>query len=552
MDLSQRVLGFIPRSRRDLRLASGLVLFTYVATHLCCHALGLVSLDTAEEALRNTVRFWHSLPGTVLLYAAAAIHVSLALFAVYERRTFRMPPVQGIRIILGLVMPIGLIAHFVVTRYAHDRFGLSAEYARVAGGLWAGGASGLALGLLAPGWIHGCLGLRFAFGHRVTSQRVKLALFGAALLLPVLAALGFINMGRELYAPSSGHVVPPPYGDAAQEAQLDRSGGDARWTYLSLLLLILVGRMARSLNERRRKSVVWISYPSRTVSVPRGWSVLEASRSFGIPHQALCGGRARCTTCRVRVVEGASHCPDAKVDEARALHRLAGAKGTIRLACQLRPTGNVEVVPILSGARAGRPPVSQPSSDAAELEAILLLLDVRLDTASVAPSAAAHDAIYALSHFQSIAEAAAGSRAEVFRHAASSWILLFRCGSDPAAVSANALSVARQIDADAASLCQELARDLGLHASASLAMHAGRVVVGTLGAATMAIVGGPVEDLERIRGRRSVASGSLLVSGSAASAASISREGLAWHPGPLGEGEPTRGEAWAEVRLTDQ
>ncbi|MET0541371.1 MAG: 2Fe-2S iron-sulfur cluster-binding protein, partial [Variovorax sp.] len=361
MDLSQRVLGFIPHSRRDLRLASGLVLFTYVAVHLCCHALGLVSLDTAEEALRTTVRFWHSLPGTVLLYAAAAIHVSLALFAVYERRTFRMPPVQGIRIILGLVMPIGLIAHFTVTRYAHDRFGLSAEYARVAGGLWVGGASGLALGLLAPGWIHGCLGLRFAFGHRVSSQRVKLGLFGAALLLPVLAALGFINMGRELYAPASGHVVPPPYGDARQEAQLDRSGHDARSTYLALLLLIVAARVARSLNERRRKSVVWISYPGRTVSVPRGWSVLEASRSFGIPHQALCGGRARCTTCRVRVVEGASHCPDANMDEARALHRLASTKGTIRLACQLRPTGNVEVVPILSGARAGRPVVQAPS-----------------------------------------------------------------------------------------------------------------------------------------------------------------------------------------------
>ncbi len=550
MDLSQRVLRFIPHSRRDLRLASGLVLFSYVAVHLSCHALGLVSLDTAEEALRLTVRFWHSLPGTVLLYAAAATHISLALFAVYERRTFRMPPVQGIRIILGLVMPIGLIAHFIVTRYAHDRFGLSAEYARVAAGLWAGGASGLALGLLAPGWIHGCLGLRFAFGHRVSSQRVKLALFGAALLLPVLAALGFVNMGRELSAPSSGRVIPAPYGDAAQEARLDQSGGDAHWTYLALLLLIVVGRMARSLNERRRKSVVWISYPDRTVSVPRGWSVLEASRSFGIPHQALCGGRARCTTCRVRVIEGVSHCPDPQVDEARALHRLAATKGTIRLACQLRPVGNVEVVPILSGARAGRPAI-QPSSGATEFEAVLLLLDARLDTGSVAPSAAAHDAIYALSHFQAIAEAAAVSRAEVFRHAASSWILLFRCGDDPRAASASALSVSRRIDTDAASLCHELARDLGLHASSSLAMHGGRVVVGTLGAATMAIVGGPVEDLECIRSRLTAASGSFLVSRSAASAAGISQEGLAWDPGPLGDGGPPQDEAWAEIRLPD-
>jgi adenylate cyclase len=77
---------WIPQTRRDLRLASGIVLFTYVTLHLTCHALGLVSLDLAERALRVTVVLWHSPPGTLLLYSAAAVHVSLALLAVYDRR----------------------------------------------------------------------------------------------------------------------------------------------------------------------------------------------------------------------------------------------------------------------------------------------------------------------------------------------------------------------------------------------------------------------------------------------------------------------------------
>jgi len=89
-------------SRRDLRLASGLVLFAYVTLHLVCHALGLVSLETAEAALRATVVIWHSPPGTLLLYGAAFVHVGLALFAVYKRRTLRMPPLQALRIALGL------------------------------------------------------------------------------------------------------------------------------------------------------------------------------------------------------------------------------------------------------------------------------------------------------------------------------------------------------------------------------------------------------------------------------------------------------------------
>src|SRR5690349_13214100 len=116
-----RPLGrWIPQTRRDLRLASGIVLFTYVTLHLACHALGLVSLDIAERALRATVLLWQSPPGTLLLYGAAAVHVTLALLAVYERRTLRMPPLQALRIVLGITMPIALIGHFVATRYAFE------------------------------------------------------------------------------------------------------------------------------------------------------------------------------------------------------------------------------------------------------------------------------------------------------------------------------------------------------------------------------------------------------------------------------------------------
>jgi len=58
-------------TRRDLRLGSGLVLFGYVTAHFVNHTLGLVSVNAAEAGLRIAVAFWHSLPGTVLLYSAA-------------------------------------------------------------------------------------------------------------------------------------------------------------------------------------------------------------------------------------------------------------------------------------------------------------------------------------------------------------------------------------------------------------------------------------------------------------------------------------------------
>ena len=45
-------------SRRALRLASGVILFIYVAAHLVNHALGLISITVAERGLRIAVAVW--------------------------------------------------------------------------------------------------------------------------------------------------------------------------------------------------------------------------------------------------------------------------------------------------------------------------------------------------------------------------------------------------------------------------------------------------------------------------------------------------------------
>ena len=89
----------------------------------------------------------------------------LALWAVYERRTFRLPPAELLRIALGFTMPLILINHFANTRLAYELFSLPTDYTHVIANLWFADSQGMQLGLLAPGWLHGCLGLHFAFGR---------------------------------------------------------------------------------------------------------------------------------------------------------------------------------------------------------------------------------------------------------------------------------------------------------------------------------------------------------------------------------------------------
>ena len=344
-------------TRRDLRLVSGLVLFAYIAAHLANHALGLVSVNVAEAGLRVAVAFWHSLPGTVLLYSAAAIHLVLAMVAVYERRTLRMPAPEAIRIALGFGIPLLLIGHLTSTRFAFELYGLRSDYARIVWALWTSDGEGRQLALLVPGWLHGCFGLNFAFGRRPLFQRMRPLLFGAALLLPVIAGLGFLAMGRELAVLGANRAwleAHIPLMTADQQSRLVHIRDGLLAAYFGAVGLVLAARELRSLLERNGNALITISYPQRAVQVPRGWTVLEASRYFGIPHRAMCGGRARCSTCRVRVVDGASRCPPPGPDERRTLERVKASPG-VRLACQLRPETDIDVVPLFSVQSASSP-----------------------------------------------------------------------------------------------------------------------------------------------------------------------------------------------------
>ena len=63
---------------RTARLWSGLVLFIFVLTHFLNHALGIFGIAVMEEAQLWRTGVWRSMPGTILLYGAAAMHVLLA------------------------------------------------------------------------------------------------------------------------------------------------------------------------------------------------------------------------------------------------------------------------------------------------------------------------------------------------------------------------------------------------------------------------------------------------------------------------------------------
>ncbi|TMH67374.1 MAG: 2Fe-2S iron-sulfur cluster binding domain-containing protein [Betaproteobacteria bacterium] len=530
-------------TRRELRLTTGLVLFAYVSVHLVDHAFGLVSVAVAEHALRLAVAVWHSWPGTALLYGAAGIHIALAFVAVYERRTLRMPPVQALRIALGFAMPLLVIGHVAATRLATELYGLSPTYTRIVWGLWTSDNEGRQLALLAPGWLHGCLGIDFAFGRRALYQRLRPALFGAALLLPVLAGLGFLAMGRELavLAADPAWLASAEVADTAQRIALGRLRDGLLAGYLVLIGLVFVAREIRAHIERRSKSLVAIAYPQRTVEVPRGWSVLEASRGFGIPHLSMCGGNARCSTCRVRVIAGAANLPPPSDNERRTLERIR-APADVRLACQLRPVADVAVVPLLDATDAVQPGREAPPAVVERDVAVLFIKLVAWKADTHAPQSS-HDVVYALDRFlAAIGNAIAEAGGLPGRFDNEGATATFGIATDLEIACRQALVAAAEIERGLADLNADLVRELGFTADYALAIHAGPAAIGYVGYGhhrARTAVGDTVLAAQMLRDVAAASSTRFVVSRAAAAAAGMPTKDIDWRPVAVRGARPT-------------
>jgi adenylate cyclase len=185
---------------RRLRLLSGIVMFVYIAIHLLNHALGIFSLALAETGLRFEMVFWRTPIMTLLLYGAVAVHFLLALWTLYSRLSWRLPWVEVIRLASGFSFPLLLINHAVTTRLGDALFGITPSYSLIIANLLAAGRQGMQLALLAPGWLHGCLGLWITLRRFRVMQRIKRFLAALVILIPLFAAAGFLRMATEVLA----------------------------------------------------------------------------------------------------------------------------------------------------------------------------------------------------------------------------------------------------------------------------------------------------------------------------------------------------------------
>jgi adenylate cyclase len=202
-------------------------------------------------------------------------------------------------------------------------------------------------------WLHGCIGLHFWLRLKARYASWVPVAYAGALLIPVVSLLGFVVAGREVVRLAQDPAwlraakIEINFADAQGAALVGHLETAILMALAGLFGLTLVARWVRLWVEWKRHRVHVVYPDGRRVTVVPGATILETSRAAGIPHASVCGGRGRCSTCRVRAHQGLELLPPPSAEERRVLARV-GAPPNVRLACQTRPVADVAVTPLLS------------------------------------------------------------------------------------------------------------------------------------------------------------------------------------------------------------
>ena len=520
---------------RRLRLITGLVIAAFVVGHFTNHALGVVSVEAMNGMRAGLASWWRSLPGTVLLYGSLATHFTLALVSLYRRSTLRMPAWEAGQLLLGLAIPPLLIAHVVGTRLTWELLGHYIDYERIVGLLWSDSiAAGRQSLLLLIVWTHLCFGMHYWLRIKAWYPAVQPVAFAAALLIPAVALAGFAAAGASLWPAIETVGGMQKYNlelagmTDAQRARLAAWREGLTWGFWLLLGATLLARWLRA----RIGATYQVRHASgRVLTAPVGRSILEAIRDAGIPHASVCGGRARCTTCRVRIGDGLAALPPPRPAEAKALARIE-APPNVRLACQTRPRESVTVTPLLpagaDAALARRP----GSPQGREQRIVAMFVDLREST-QLAEGRLPYDVVFVMNQFfAEMYQALRASNGYYAQFRGDGLLALYGLQSELPQACRDALAGAAEMQRRMDRLNASLAADLAQPLRIGIGVHAGVAIVGTMGppdASIHSAIGDNINIAARLEGMTKAYRCTLVVSEETLRTAGIDPRGAPLH-----------------------
>ena len=492
---------------RKIRIFSGVVLFAYVIMHLSNHSLNIFSIELADNVRKNYFSvIWQHPIGLVLLYSSLIAHLILGFSSILTRKSFKMSFKDWAQIIFPILALLFLAQHIAASFIITKVFGGSETYSLLFAAISSSETSQMILDAIFYSlmiifiWTHGVIGLdaylkqqavhhgKFLFYIRYPSI-FKFIYW----IVPTGAVFGWIFGLREMsfIAQIKSYELAttvPMYFQSIfikhipmQAFPVVMAIEPIVMKYYPLFILFVVLVCVLNVVRARFFGRITVSYPGgESVSIPKGTSVLEASRNGGIPHQSVCGGRGRCTTCRIKVTsyDGTLTAPSAH--EIKAIERV-GLDDNVRLACQLKPTSNISVQPLLNPENTLETVRSARALTGKEQETVVLFVDLR-DFTKLSEKKLPYDVVYILNKYYAVCgEIIEKNGGRLDKFIGDGIMAIFDANSASNVNSKNALVSANAISKSMKTLNSEMKTDFSEDMRFGMGIHAGSMIVGMMG-----------------------------------------------------------------------
>ena len=497
---------------RRSRTISGCILFFYAFTHLLNHSLGLISLDTMEQGRAIFLKFWRHDVLFYVLYGALSIHFLLGVYALARRRSFRMSRKEWIRNSCAVLIPFFLASHLSITLWGSRFLGLNDSYAFMIISTYIFDPFGyIILGLmLMLVWTHGSIGIIGLIEFREFYSKRRGLFQGLILGLPLIAYGGYIRASIELSEASQSNPITilelisnSNFTAEIGEKIVSLSDLLQFLVYPILLSLFVAFYFIRNLLEKRFNSIQ-VQYTDGTnINVSRGSSLLEASHKAGRYHESVCGGRGRCTTCRVRVTSSLGELPKPNKIEQSVINRL-NFDQSLRLACQLRPETDIEINPLIKLVNHDKQNLrfsNQENLSGIEKETVIMFCDLRGFT-RLSDGKMPFDVVFILNkYFKLVTDAVEENKGRIDKFIGDGVMAIFDKDTTISKNCKNALKGAAMITTYLNELNDELSTDDIEPLRLGIGIHSGNAIIGKMGygeASTDTAIGDTVNVASRL------------------------------------------------------
>src|SRR3954467_7619935 len=283
----------------------------------------------------------------------------------------------------------------------------------------------------------------------------------------------------------------------------------------------------------------------RTAPIGEHETILHASLRAGVPHAHACGGNARCSTCRVQIVDGLGVCAPRTGKEHELAERLRFAP-EVRLACQTTVSGDVTVRRLVLDqtdleliVRPDVPEAVEPIGE--ERSLAIMFADIRGFTPFAEPLLP-YDVVHALNrYYDEVGRVIAEHEGHIDNYMGDGLLAVFGM-ERPVHSARRAVAAARAMIAAVERLKPYFEAVYGRSFDIGIGIHYGDVIVGAVGATghrRVTIVGDAVNLAARIEAATKTTGARVLVS--AATLAALGELERAWTahrvvlPGKSGE-----------------